>query len=196
MNNSFYALAFRQKYIQRWGLMRSITPEHLASHSYEVALTAHALALIGNTFFGKKYDCERALALGLFLDMPEVFTGDLPTPVKYFNSEIRENYGAIEQNASRTMLSKLEPELRGEYESLFGLCEKEGDGALMPLVKAADKLCALIKCIEEEKLGNGEFRSAHISTRKKIDEIELEEVKWFVDNVLPSFELDLDEQSK
>lgn len=196
MTNSFYALAFRQKYIQRWGLMRSITPEYLASHSYEVAITAHALALIGNKFFGKKYDEERALALGLFHDMPEVFTGDLPTPVKYFNSQIRENYGSIEENASRTMLSKLDPALACEYESLFGLTQKEGDGELLPLIKAADKLCALIKCIEEEKVGNGEFRSAHISTRKKIDEIELDEVKWFSSNVLPAFELDLDEQSK
>lgn len=193
MENAFFPLVFRQKYIRRWGLMRNITTETLAEHSYEVAVTAHALALIGNNIFGRKYDADRTATLALFHDAPEVFTGDLPTPVKYYNKDIRENYAAIERNAVNQLTSKISPEIADEYSAILGSFVKEGDELLMPLVHAADKICAYIKCIEEEKGGNTEFRSAKASIKASLERIDLPELSWFAEHVLPSFEFDLDE---
>ena len=173
MENAFFPLVFRQKYIRRWGLMRNVTTETLAEHSFEVAVTAHALALIGNKLFGRNYDADRTATLALFHDTPEVFTGDLPTPVKYYNKDIRE--------------------IANEYSVILGASVRESDGELLPLVHAADKICAYIKCVEEEKGGNSEFRSAKASTMASIEKIDLPELKWFIEHVLPSFEHDLDE---
>lgn len=193
MENAFFPLVFRQKYIRRWGLMRNITTETLAEHSYEVAVTAHALALIGNRLFGRDYDPDRTATLALFHDAPEVFTGDLPTPVKYYNSEIRASYAAIERNAVDQLTSKLSPELKDDYSSILGASKKEGDEPLLRLVHAADKVCAYIKCIEEEKGGNSEFRSARQSIKTALDRLDMPELAWFREHILPAFEFDLDE---
>ena len=193
MENAFFPLVFRQKYIRRWGLMRNVTTETLAEHSFEVAVTAHALALIGNKLFGRNYDADRTATLALFHDTPEVFTGDLPTPVKYYNKDIRENYAAIERNAICQLTSKIADEIANEYSVILGASVRESDGELLTLVHAADKICAYIKCVEEEKGGNSEFRSAKASTMASIEKIDLPELKWFIEHVLPSFEHDLDE---
>lgn len=187
--NSFYALLFRQKYIKRWGLMRNVTEENLAEHSAESAILTHALATIGNAVFGKNYDVGRAVSLALFHDASEVVTGDLPTPVKYFSRRIRSSYAEIEENAASLLLAKLPAQLRTEYEYLFS----HGEPELRILVKAADKLCAYIKCVEEEKSGNREFRQARISVAKALDEIDCPELKWFREYLLPSFDMTLDE---
>lgn len=187
--SSFYALLFRQKYIKRWGLMRNVTEENLAEHSAETAILTHALASIGNTIYGRHYDVGKAVVLALFHDAAEVVTGDLPTPVKYYNMQMRRSYAEIEKNAVNLLLSKLPSELCAEYEPLFS----DGEPELLRLVKAADKLCAYIKCVEEEKSGNPEFRQARITVSKTLDSLDCEELKWFCEHLLPSFELTLDE---
>lgn len=189
MNNSFYALIFRQKYIKRWGLMRNSTDESLAEHACETAILTHALATIGNKYFGKSYDIDRAVTLAVFHDTCEVYTGDLPTPIKYFSEEMRENYKAIEKNAANVLLSHLPEELRPDYRALL-----EGDeDPLYRLVKAADKLAALVKCIEEEKSGNTEFTAAKVSTLESIESMHMEEADYFIKEFLPAFTLTLDE---
>ncbi len=190
MSNSFFPLIFRQKYIRRWGLMRSTVPESLSEHSFETAVIAHALALIGNRMMGKSYDEGKVLAAALYHDASEVITGDLPTPVKYYDETIRSSYKNIEDNALSLLLSKLPEELRGDYSAILYAEEKDAD--IRRLVKAADKLCAYIKCVEEEKCGNSEFSDARISTYKKLKECGCEEAAWFIANVLPAFENTLD----
>lgn len=188
MNNSFYALIFRQKYIKRWGLMRNSRDESLAEHAAETAMLTHALATIGNTYFAKDYNVERAVTLALFHDTTEVYTGDLPTPIKYFSSEMRDNYKMIEKNAQDVLLSHLPEELRPNY---MPLLDSDGD-PLYRLVKAADKLAALIKCIEEEKSGNPEFSAAKEATLQSLADMKLCEADYFVEHFLPSFSLTLD----
>lgn len=189
--NSFFALLFRQKYIKRWGLMRSITPETLAEHISEVAVVAHALAVIGNTVYGKHYDPERVAALALFHDAPEVITGDLPTPIKYFTPEIKRGYDMAEANAIESLLSKLPDELQGTYRSL--LIPGVDDAESKKLVKIADRLCAYIKCLSEEVGGNREFRSAKASIEKDLDALDSQELHYFRQHLLPAFSLTLDE---
>ena len=189
MNNSFFALIFRQKYIKRWGLMRNSRDESLAEHASETAILTHALATIGNRCFEKEYNVERAVTLALFHDTCEVYTGDLPTPIKYFSSEMRDNYKMIEKNAQDTLLSHLPEELRPDYIPLLD----SDDDPLYRLVKAADKLAALIKCIEEEKSGNPEFSAAKTSTLQSLSAMKLEEADYFVEHFLPAFSLTLDE---
>lgn len=187
--SSFYALLFRQKYIKRWGLMRNVTEENLAEHSTETAILTHALASIGNTIFQKNYDAGKAVILALFHDAAEVVTGDLPTPVKYYNMQMRSAYADIEKSAISLLLSKLPAELHAVYEPLFTDPEPE----LLKLVKAADKLCAYIKCVKEEKSGNPEFRQARISVAKALESLECDELNWFCEHLLSGFELTLDE---
>lgn len=189
--NSFFALLFRQKYIERWGLMRSTTPESLAEHTAEAAVIAHALAVIGNTRFGKHYDADRIATLALFHDATEVLTGDLPTPIKYFNPEMRRNYALIEEKAAATFLSKLPEELRPTYEPLFSL-ENEGPDTRR-LLKIADKLCAYIKCLTEEAGGNREFRSAKATIEADLDAYDSEELTYFRTHFLDAFSLTIDE---
>ena len=192
MENAFYPLVFRQKYIRRWGLMRNLTTETLSEHSYEVAVTAHALAVIGNALYGRGYDTGRVVLLALYHDVQEVFTGDLPTPVKYNDPGIRKSYAAIERKATDQFLSKLDGAPVPEYEALLKL-DDGNEPELCRLVHAADKLCAYIKCVEERKGGNGEFRSAEKSTAAALDKYGLPELDWFREHVLPAFECDLDE---
>lgn len=191
MTNSFFALLFRQKYILRWGLMRNTTPESLSEHTAEAAIIAHALAVIGNTCFGKHYEPERVATLALFHDATEVLTGDLPTPIKYFSSEMRREYHQIEDQAADTMLAKLPQSLQTAYAPL--LSPSEGDAPSLKLVKIADKLCAYIKCITEEATGNREFRSARRSIEAELDRLASEELTYFRENLLSAFTLTIDE---
>lgn len=189
--NSFFAVFFRQKYINRWGLMRNVINENLSTHAAEVACIAHALAVIGNTYFGKHYDADRVTTLALYHDMPEVFTGDLPTPVKYANDALRRCYAELETKAVEQLSDRLPDELREQYRQLLDM--SDCDAELKRLVKAADKLCALIKCIEEEKSSNNEFSSARIATERALEDMRFEELDYFMDNFLPAFSGTLDE---
>lgn len=189
MNNSFYALIFRQKFIKRWSLMRNLREESLAEHSSETAVLAHALATIGNRIFHRSYDVERVVTLAVFHDMTEVYTGDLPTPIKYYSEEMRNNYKTVEKNACRALLSHLPAEFRDTYRELLD----SDDDPLHPIVKAADKLSALIKCIEEVQGGNREFASAEQVTLESIRAMHLPEADYFLTHFLPAFRLSLDE---
>lgn len=191
MSSSFYALAFRQKYIKRWGLMRNVAEESLSEHATDVCVLTHALAVIGNTYFGKSYDVGRAVCCALFHDLPEVYTGDMPTPVKYFNDTTKESYKKVEDQAVNLLLEKLPAELAPVYEDLLRF--EESDPELKHLVKCADKLAALIKCIEEERSGNREFIRARAATEKSLSELSCPELDYFTENILPSFDMTLDE---
>lgn len=192
--SSFYALVFRQKYIQRWGLMRNAIPESLAVHSSECAILAHALATIGNKVFGKDYDIGKVVTMALFHDVPEVFTGDMPTPVKYANPEIRSQFASIEEQSTRALIDKLPDELRGEYREIFASIE--GDEKHHGILKAADRLCAYIKCIDEKRFGNCEFAGAMQGIEKRLAESDMPEVSYFIEYFLPAFSLTLDEQQE
>lgn len=189
--NSFFALLFRQKYITRWGLMRSVTKETLAEHTAEAAVIAHALAVIGNTVYGKSYDPERVAAIALFHDAAEVFTGDLPTPIKYFSPETKRDYAEIERHSIERLISRLPDELRPAYEEL--LTPTEVDSESVKLVKIADKLCAYIKCLTEEAAGNRDFIAARKSTEAILDGIDSDELRYFRENLLDAFSYSLDE---
>ena len=154
--NDFFAFTSRTKYINRWALMRNTRYETLSEHSAEVAQLCYALATIGNQRLGKNYNCERASLLGLYHDTPEIITGDLPTPVKYYSKETKEAYKAVEKNASKQLLSMLPEDLIPSYEPLFK--KKNEDKELWKLVKAADKISGYLKCVEERKAGNGKNR--------------------------------------
>lgn len=190
MKNSFFAYLSRIKYINRWALMRNTTYETLSQHSYEVATLAHALAVIGNRRFGKSYDTSRAALLGLYHDAAESITGDMPTPVKYFSTELRSAFAEVEKSAGARLLSMLPEDMQADYDPL--LEQKADDAALWRLVKAADKLSAYIKCIEERKAGNTEFREAEKSTRKLLEKLECPEAAAFLSEFLPAYELPLD----
>lgn len=194
MNNNFFAMVNRMKYIDRWALMNNSTKENIAEHSHSVAVIAHALALIGNKKFGKNYDAQRAAVLALYHDTTEVITGDMPTPVKYYNDDIKNVYKDIEHIAGNRLLSMLPEEFKEDYESFFE--HREEDKELWALVKAADKISALVKCIEEDRMGNREFEKALEAQKKIIDDIDLDEVKYFKENFLPSYYLTLDEHTK
>ena len=187
-NGDFYALLFQMKNIVRWGLMYNTRPENLSEHSMECAVLSYALALIGNQRFGRDYDPLRLLAAGLFHDMNEVLTGDLPTPVKYYNDSIRSSYKEIEAISGEKMLSLLDEETAGQFRSLLALSEPEER-----IVKGADKLCAYIKCLQELGRGNGEFASAKKYNESALKEMELPELDWFMEHDLPSFTKHIDE---
>ncbi len=189
MSYSFFAMISRMKYIDRWALMRNTDRESLDSHSKEVAVIAHALAIIGNKRFGKSYNADRAAVLGLYHDAHEIITGDMPTPVKYQNDDILVAFKAVEESANQKLLGKLPEDLRDE----FSLVLDEGsDEELKPLVKAADKISALIKCIEERKAGNTEFREAESATRQRIIDSAVPEANVFLEEFLPAYEQTLD----
>lgn len=193
MASSFFAAVSRMKYIERWALMRSARPENLCEHSMEVAVIAHALCTIGNVRFGKHLDADYAAAAGLYHDMTEIITGDMPTPVKYYSKGMRQTYQEVEDAAKHQLLEKLPGDLRDAYRELFDM--REDAAYEKRLVKAADKLSALIKCIEEEKSGNTEFLSAKRTTLAAVEEIarELPEAGVFLDEFLPAYGLTLDE---
>lgn len=194
MSSNFFAMVNRMKLIDRWALMRNTAKENIAEHSHSVAVIAHALAVIGNKEFDKSYNSERAALLALYHDTTEVITGDMPTPVKYYNEEIKSVYKDIEHIAGLRLLDMLPEEFREDYYPLFE--QQEQDKELWALVKAADKISALIKCIEEKRMGNAEFEKALEAQEKSIDAIALPEVKYFKDNFLKGYYLTLDEHTK
>ncbi len=190
MSHNFFALISRMRYIGRWGLMRNTFQENIQEHSHMVAVLAHALAVIRRDLFGGDLDPEHAAVLALYHDAPEILTGDLPTPVKYYNPEIREAYREVEEVSARRLLSMLPEALRPAYESLL---LEDPESEYHALVKAADKLSAYIKCVEELKAGNGEFRQAAEQTLEALKGYELPELDYFMEHFLPAFGLTLDE---
>ena len=191
MEKGFFAMASRMKYINRWALMRNEHSENLCEHSFEVAVIAHALAVIGNKRFGKNINGERAALIGLYHDTPETLTGDMPTPVKYYSDEVREAYKTVEENACKSLVEMLPEDFREDFAPF--LIAKEGDEELWKLVKAADKISALIKCLEEKKAGNSEFVKAGEGIKESIRNMGLPEAKVFVEEFLPAYEMTLDE---
>lgn len=190
-NYHFFAMMARMKYINRWSLMRNSDSENISEHSLEVAMIAHALAVISNVRFGNDLNTERAALIGMYHDTTEIITGDMPTPVKYFNTDIKSAYKEVEDIAAGKLIRMLPPDMQEYYNDLFYKNEK--DEYIWKLVKAADKLSALLKCIKEEKMGNLEFTSAHESTQKALDEMQLSEIAVFEEEFLESFSLTLDE---
>lgn len=189
MNENFFAYISRMRYITRWSLMRNSYEENIQEHSHMVAVLAHALAVIRNEKFGGSVDAGKVAVAALYHDASEILTGDLPTPIKYYNPEIRDSYKAIESVAQDKLLSMLPEELRGAYAPLL----KEEDAQIASLVKAADKLSAYIKCVEEEKAGNNEFRAAAAQTYAALRDNPLPEVQYFLAHFLDAFSLTLDE---
>lgn len=187
----FFAMISRMKYINRWSLMRNTRSENLSEHSMEVACVAHALVLLRNRRFGGSLNAERAAVLGLYHDAPESLTGDMPTPVKYHSRALREAYLSVEENACNTLIGLLPDDLKDDYRPFF--FPREEDAELWGFVKAADKICALIKCIEEEKAGNTEFKKAAGSLREAVAVMKLPEADMFLNEFLPGFRISLDE---
>lgn len=188
---SFYAMLSRMRYINRWGLMNNTKEENISEHSHEVAILAHALVTISNTRFGTNLDADRAAVMAMFHDASEIITGDMPTPIKYYDDEIKNAYKKIEQVSEGRLLSMLPEDLRSAYEPLIDSSKAQAD--LEPFVKAADKLSALIKCICELRMGNNEFESAKRSISAALDEMKLPALEVFMKECLPAFELTLDE---
>ena len=190
--HNFFALISRMKYIDRWALMRNTETENIQEHSHQVAVLAHALALIANQRFGAQLDPGRVAVAALYHDATEIITGDMPTPVKYYNSTLRDSYKQVEAAAADRLLSMLPPELRPEFEPYL----RESDPEIHAYVKAADKLSAYLKCVEEVKAGNSEFRLAKEQTWAALLDKPLPALQYFIDQFLPSFELTLDELQK
>ena len=191
MDNTFLPLIFRMRHISRWSLMFNTEKEDLMQHTAECAFLTHFLATIGNRFFGKQYDADRLAVCALFHDASEVLTGDLPTPVKYYNDEMKTIYKQIEATAAGKLKSHLPEELREEYAPYL-------DGSpLTPeekkLLKCADKLCAYIKCIYELNAGNKEFQHAYTTIGKDLEALESDELQYFLAHCLPAFSLTLDD---
>lgn len=181
------------KYIARWGLMRNSRPENVAEHSLEVAIITHLLCELRNRRFGGNIDVSKAVLTAVYHDVPEIITGDLPTPVKYYDPEIKDAYKRVEHAAVDKLLSAVPEDLREGYAPLF---EEEPDPGIAEIVKAADKLSALIKCIEERRSGNTDFSEAERQTLEAIKKMRLPEADAFIEEFLPSYNLTLDEQTK
>ncbi len=193
MDWDFFALTYRQRYITRWGLMRNSERENVAEHSYDVAVLAHALAVISNEVFSTGCDAERCAALALFHDASEIFTGDLPTPIKYRSQTLTQSYKDIERLAAERLLGFLPGEMRARYN---GLLSPDETTLEYRLVKAADKLSAYIKCVQERRAGNGDFTSAEKQTLAALESMALPEVGYFIEHFIPAFEKTLDELGK
>ena len=197
MNHNFFATISRMKYIERWALMRNSRAENLSDHSLDVAMISHALCVIGNVRYNKNLNGEKAALIGLYHDSSEIITGDMPTPVKYYNEDIKAAYKEVESIAEKKLLNELPSDLRPEFEKIYKSDRSEEEKYMRHLVKAADKLSAYIKCIEEENSGNREFRSAKESIEKKLIEMseEYPEVKDFMEEFIPPYGKTLDELS-
>jgi len=190
MANEFYALMGRMRYITRWGLMRNSFSENIQEHSHQVAVLAHALALIRRDILHLETpDPDKCAVAALYHDASEILTGDLPTPIKYYNPDIKEAYKQVERIAGNRLLDMLPPELRASYEQYV----LESDEALEPFVKGADKLSAHIKCLEEQKAGNTEFDTAAKQTWESMKAMKRPELDWFLDNCLVAYGLNLDQ---
>lgn len=199
MSYHFSAYMYRLRSISRWSLMRSTAPDNVAEHSYHVALLSHLLCEIGNSLFDRKLNAERAVTLALFHDATEVFTGDIPTPVKHHNPRLLANFREMEQIAAERLLSMVPPSLHEAYAPLLSPNEPSaasGDAELMLYVKAADSLDAYLKCAWELAAGNREFAVAKTQLLDKLNQINLREVAYFLEHLAPSFEMTLDELSE
>ena len=190
MANEFYALMGRMRYITRWGLMRNTFSENIAEHSHQVAVLAHSLGLIRRDILKLEGpDPDRCAVAALYHDASEILTGDLPTPIKYYNPDIKDAYKQVERIAGQRLLEMLPPQLVESYTHLV----LEDDETVNPIVKAADKLSAYIKCMEEQKAGNTEFDSAAKATMESMMAMNLPELNWFIENCLDAFSLNLDQ---
>ena len=191
MNKSFFAMMSRMKYIDRWALMRNSRTENISEHSLEVAMLAHCLAVLGNKRFQRNLNENRIALLAMYHDSTEIITGDMPTPIKYYNQDIKTAFKEVEKKAARHLLSMLPEDLQEAYEPIF--IKQPEDDYLWKLVKGADKLSALIKCIEERKAGNSEFSSAERALKTSLTEMKLDEVEDFMKDFLPAYERTLDD---
>lgn len=186
----FYAFLNRMKYIKRWSLMRSVREENIMEHSQQVAVIAHALALIANKNFNKNYDVNKIVLLAQYHEVGEVITGDLPTPIKYFNPEIKSAYKDLEKNACERLMNMLPENLKDEYSSFI---MPDEDSEEYKVVKCADRLAAYLKCVEEVKAGNSEFKKAKSTILTELKGLKREEVDYFLTEIAPAYELSLDE---
>jgi 5'-deoxynucleotidase len=195
MEYNFFATISRMKYINRWALMRNSRSENLSEHSLEVAMIGHALCVIGNIRYGKNLNADRAALIGLYHDSSEIITGDMPTPVKYYNPDIRDAYKQVETIAEYKLLEKLPSDLQPAFMEIYKTDNSADDKYMRRLVKAADKLSSYIKCIEEEKAGNTEFSTAKETIEKSLSKLkeELPEVNDFIEEFLPAYGKTLDE---
>ena len=193
MSGSFFALCSRMKYINRWGLMRNAREENIAEHSLEVAIITHLLCEMRNRRFGGNIDVSKAVLTALYHDVPEIITGDLPTPVKYYDPGIRDAYKRVEQAAAKKLMDGIPEDLRDGYRPLI---EEEPEPDIGIIVKAADKLSALIKCLEERHSGSKDFEEAEKATLKSIKSMRLPEADAFLEEILPEYCLTLDELTK
>ena len=187
--NRFYAMISRMKYIDRWGLMNNTKTENISEHSLDVAILSHALVSIANVRLGEDLDADKAAVIALFHDAGEIITGDMPTPIKYYNPEIKNAYKAVEKVAEDRLISMLPDDLKEVYRPII----TNNDAVLEQYVKAADKLSALIKCIEEVRMGNNEFLKAKDATEQAINKMELPALRIFMDECMPAYYLTLDE---
>jgi 5'-deoxynucleotidase len=186
----FFAFLNRMKYIKRWSLMRSVREENIMEHSQQVAVIAHALALINNKILGGSIDVNKVVLLAQYHEVGEVITGDLPTPIKYFNPEIKSAYKDLEKHASIKLLSMLPEELKSEYEK-YVLPDENSQEYI--LVKCADRLSAYLKCVEEVKAGNSEFKKAKIAIGLELKNSKRLEVQYYLKEFAPAYDLTLDE---
>lgn len=191
MDSNFFAMMSRMKYIKRWALMRNSERENISEHSLEVAMIAHGLAVISNVRLGNNLNVERAALISMFHDSTEIITGDMPTPIKYYNDEIKEAFREVEKKAADKLIHYLPEDMKEYYKPLF--FQAEEDAYLWKLEKAADKLSALIKCIAEEKAGNTEFKTAYKSLYESVKSMNLKEVDIFMEEFLPAYWKTLDE---
>lgn len=187
----FFAMMARMKYIERWALMRNSAPENISEHSMEVAMLAHGLGIIAREKCGKEVDLDKLSLIGLYHDANEIITGDMPTPVKYHDRQIQDAYKRVEEMANRKLLRQLPDYMESYYEEVLFM--QPGDEELWKLVKAADKLSALIKCIEEKKAGNKEFSTAYRTIEETLHSMKMDEVEIFMRDFLPSYSRTLDE---
>lgn len=187
----FFGFMARMKHIKRWGLMRNTREENIQEHSLQAAMIAHALAVIKNKIFGGNVDEKKVMAVAVYHEAGEVITGDLATPIKYFSPEIISAYKKIENIAEKKLVAMLPKQIRKEYEEL--ILNREDDAEVFAIVKAADKICAYLKCIEELSAGNTEFAKAEKAISKAIDGIKTPEVEYFLKTFVPSFSLTIDE---
>ena len=188
-DHAFFALIARMRYIDRWALMRNTDPENIQEHSHMVAVLAHALAVIQNRYYGGQVDPGAVAVAALYHDASEILTGDMPTPIKYDNPDIQRAYKDIEAVAERKLLSMLPEDLRADYDEVITIPDPE----IRALVKAADKLSAYLKCVEELKAGNTEFRKAKEQTYAALCQNPIPALRYFMDHFLEGFELTLDE---
>lgn len=191
MEYGFYAMMSRMKLIERWALMRNSVSENISEHSLEVSILSHALAIISNERLGNHINAEKAALIGVYHDATEIITGDMPTPIKYYNENIQGAFKAVEAEAAERLLCMLPEDMRKSYVSVFS--PQAGEEILWRLVKAADKLSALIKCVQERKAGNTEFLKAEEAIKKSLVDMKLPEVDIFMKDFLPAYEKTLDE---